>query len=62
MSKKLTIKKPISVHHVGDKEVKGVKAAINKILFYFFYFYLYIYPPIYLYLNCTKFFSKELQK
>ena len=32
MSKKLTIKKPMSVHHVGDKEVRGVKAAINKIV------------------------------
>ena len=32
MSKKLTIKKAISVHYVGDKEVRGVKAAINKIV------------------------------
>ena len=31
MSKKLTIKKAISVYHVIDKEVRGVKAAINKI-------------------------------
>ena len=32
VSKKLTIKKAISVYHVGDKEVRGVKAAINKIV------------------------------
>ena len=32
MRKKLTIKKAISVHHVNDKEVRGVKAAINKIV------------------------------
>ena len=32
ISKKLTIKKARSVHHVGDKEVRGVKAAINKIV------------------------------
>ena len=32
MSKKLTIKKAISVRHVGDKEVRGVKAAVNKIV------------------------------
>ena len=29
---KLSIKKAISVYHVGDKEVRGVKAAINKIV------------------------------
>ena len=32
MSKKLTIKKALSVYHVGDKEVRGVKAVINKIV------------------------------
>ena len=32
ISKKLTIKIIISVHHVGDNEVRGVKAAINKIV------------------------------
>ena len=32
ISKKLTIKKAISVRYVGDKEVGGVKAAINKIV------------------------------
>ena len=32
ISKKLTIKKAISVHLVGVKEVRGVKAAINKIV------------------------------
>ena len=32
ISKKLTTKKAKSVHHVGDKEVRGVKAAINKIV------------------------------
>ena len=35
ISKKLAIKKAISVHYVGDKEVRGVKAAINKIVLSF---------------------------
>ena len=36
VSKKLTIKIAISVHHVGNKELTGVKAAINKIVQSFF--------------------------
>ena len=28
----MTIKKAISVYHVGDNEVRGVKAVINKIV------------------------------
>ena len=32
ISKKLTIKKARIVNHVGDKEVRGVKAAVNKIV------------------------------
>ena len=32
VSKKLAIKKAISVHYVGNKETRGVKAAINKIV------------------------------
>ena len=36
MSKKLTIKIAINVYHVGNKELRGVKAVINKIVQSFF--------------------------